>query len=85
MLHNVTKLYSFRGCFIIILRTTGESRGRLRKNRGSPAGDAYAALQLVRGVGVLREHKPGSDDPDLVRRRRVVATARRESRLSKGA
>lgn len=46
-------------------------------------GDAYAALQLVRGMGVLREQKPGSDDPKLVRRRRVVATARRESRLYK--
>ena len=46
-------------------------------------GDAYAALQLVRGLGVLREQKPGSDDPKLVRRRHVVATARRESRLYK--
>lgn len=46
-------------------------------------GDAYAALQLVRGMGVLREQKPGGDDLEHVRRRRVVATARRESRLYK--
>ena len=46
-------------------------------------GDAYAALQLVRGMGVLREPKVGSQDASVVRRRGIVVAARRESRLYK--
>ena len=46
-------------------------------------GDAYAALQLVRGLGVLKPPRPGPEDPRTVKRRRAVTSARRESRLQK--